>query len=1181
MDALKKIYRIAIPFLFSILVFSCADDIELITEGDSYSIVKGDKVEVHLRVNLNNLGADRVRTRDTNRDNDGVHNPDYLNPEIGGGTLATTLIYQLYDQDENPVALPNPDSSSDIIGLHQVRVDNRQFPYSDIIFTVDNGKEYTMIFWAQSGEKGIGAETRGDWFYDTEDLKNIIVRYDTKNESTGEGQLNNTDSRDAFCAKVKFTGGKPLPEVTLRRVVAQVNIGFTQELWEKLQASNVDIQKSSVWIANVGRRFNLLKNQVELFSSGSATENMEDSPEAADGDEDTGKGGITWPFTMGAYNINTIPAYMEYPEKTDSKVNMLKIGENEYQWVSMCYILAPGETDEEWIDGISFAQDHGSTVDIVNIQFYDKNDVVYNLPLTEMLNVPVKRNYRTNIIVDHLFNATISMDAEIGSDTYDDFGMNSDGVYDGELTDGLSYRASQVPSHWGSGITPGLEFYVSSVHGLKWLADRSNGLDFKLRDIPAWMIKKEGWQNLDDRQKLEAYEKKVWDLLFGTNGEKRALLKGAKGKEYATRNQWGYRMPVTYADCIIYLTNDLDFNDDPEILAEWHGFSSNMSYFNGGNGAFNNSDGEWYMTPNADMSYGDVTESDKNFYYTNSHTNQLHGFRGTFDGQGYTIYNMVINNLNDFYETDEFTGEKKYGPRKLHNAGFICTATDYAVIQDLRLYNAYITGDYNVGGFIGYMGAVDSNPDPLKITNCRFVNSRIEGAEPQRYSPSDDANVGGIGGSLAYNHEIKDCQVVNSDIISTFIGGAFVGIPGNDRTYINNKVYDTNVILTELNNVGTINGAVGRSIWRIGDINDATFFFGAATNIGTSSFNLSHTGDCSINTIYGIKYAPNGSSQSAYPDAKGKSEITNLPLELFPDILTQYSQTVTLQSHITGYARSSKGVAYGLKIDVTGQPQTNTGNLISNDPDGNLITNSASKEWYFKLSGSKYYSKPLDGQQILGEKYERQNVLLVSPGNEREVKGIYICADKSLDYKSSGRHVNIERMIIAGEPSIEYGLYLDNVKDVTLDHVAIYDVKNAFGDGLVPQGASFQTNECDFRGITNVGEGYSKVKFKNTAFNKGSGRTENVVGRLTAKSSATFDGCMFRVDYKIIVDNRDAVLTFKNCICGPPYNQVALTKENFWKYMDSTSENVFTGKVKFGDEEKAYSYDELLEFMPK
>ncbi|MCH5235569.1 MAG: hypothetical protein J1E16_09755 [Muribaculaceae bacterium] len=1179
MKSIKKIYIIVLSLIYGLFVFSCTDGKEMITEGDSYSIIKGSKVEIHLKVNLNNLGYDRLHTRNVNRDNDGVHNPDYLNPKIGGGTLATTLIYQLYDNDGNPVALPNPDSSSDVIGLHQVRVDNRQFPYTDIIFTVDNGKEYTMIFWAQSGEKGIGSETRGDWFYDTEDLKNIIVRYDTMNEETGEGQLNNTDSRDAFCAKVKFTGGQPLPEVTLRRVMAQVNIGFTQELWEKLQASNVEIQKSSIWIANVGRRFNLLKNQVELFSSGNATESLEDKPEATDGEEDTGKGGITWPFTMGAYNINTIPAYMEYPERKESGNNLLKIGNNDYQWISMCYILAPGETEEEWVDGISVANDHGSTVDIVNIQFYDKNGVPYNLPLTELLNVPVKRNYRTNIIVDKLFNATINMDALIGTDSYDDFGMDSDGVYDGELTDGLSYRLSQEPSHW-SGISPGLEFYVSSLHGLKWLADRSNGLDFKLRDIPDWMIKKEGWDNLDNNQKLEAYEKKVWDILFGTNGEKRALLKGALDRSYAERNKWGFRMPVTFADCIIYLTNDLDFNDDPEILRDWHGFSSNMSYFNGDTGTFNNSTGEWYMTPNEDLSFDEVKESDKDFYYTNSHTNHIHGFRGTFDGQGYTIYNMVINNLNDFYETNEFTGEKKYGPRKLHNAGFISTATDYSVIKDLRLYNAYITGDYNIGGFIGYMGNCDGNANPLEITNCRFVNSCIEGAEPQRYSPSDDANVGGIGGSLSYNHKIIDCQVVNSDIISTFIGGAFVGIPGNDRIYQNNKVFDTNVILTELNNVGTINGAVGRSLWRIGDINDATFFFGASTNIGTSSFNISHTGDCSINTFYGIKSAPNGSSQSAYPGANGKSEITNLPLELFPDILTEYSQSITMQSHITGIARINGGVAYGLKIDVTHQPKTYLGSLISNDQNGNLFFDS-SRQWYFTLSGSKYYSNPLEGQQILGEKYERQNVLLVSTNGLTDVKGIYVCAAENMDYNSNFRHVTIEKMIIAGEPSIDYGLYLDNVKDVVLDHVAIYDVKNAFGDGKVPSGASFKTNECDFRGITNVGAGYAEVKFINTAFNKGSGRTENVVGRLNAKSSATFEECMFRVDYKIIAENENVVLTFKNCICGPPYNQVALTKENFWKYMDTSENHSFVGKVKFNDDNNEYSYTDLLKYKPQ
>lgn len=1178
MNPIKNIYAVIVSLLCSVILFACVDEVQMVTEGDSYSIIKGDKVEIHLKVNLDNSGSDRVRTRDVNRENDGVHNPDYLHPGIGGGTLATTLIYQLYDENFNPVALPNPDSSSDLIGLHQVRVDNRKFPYSDIVFTVDNGKEYTMIFWAQSGEDGNEFGTRGDWFYETNDLKNIIVRYDTQNEDTGEGQLNNTDSRDAFCAKIKFIGGKPIPEVTLRRVMSQINIGFTPDLWKKLQGSNVDIQKSSIWIANVGRRFNLLKNQVELFSSGDATESQEDNATPTDGEEDTGKGGITWPFTMGAFNINTIPAYMEYPGRKTQEDNKLKVAGNEYKWISMCYILAPGETEEEWVDNISIANDHGSTVDIVNIQFYDKKGVAYNLPLTELLNVPVKRNYRTNIIIDELFDATITLDAQIGSDTYDDFGVNSEGIYEGELSPGLSYRISETSEN-------GIDFFVSTVHGLKWLADRTNGLDFKIEDIPTWMIEKEGWNKYDvnkddDRMALlSEYENRVVEIIFDRAQAKMLGNNGSLDKRYVPRNKFQYRTPWNFYGCTIYLTNDLDFNDAPESLRkDWHGFSSNVSYYNGGS-----TYGEWFMTEDPTVSeidsnshpiYKEVTESSTVFYYSTSQTNNNNGFRGTFDGQGYTIYNMTIDNRFDYYEYDE-PGNRRYGPRKLHNAAFICTATGDVGIRNLRLYNAYIIGDYNMGGFVGYHAS-----GKLTINNCRFVNSRIEGAEAQRYSPSDDANVGGIAGSLAADHKITNCQVVNSDIISTFIGAAITGIPrGYSKEYSDNSVYDTNIILTELNNVGTIGGQVPRTEWAIGGTKDPSFFFGTndlRTTAGVSSF-----GDCSINAFYGIKYKPNQTeeiSQSAKSGALGSSTVSNVPLELFPDILTEYAQRITMQSHITGKARTATdGMNYGLKIDVSGQPKTNTGILISNDKNGNIEKNNKSV-WYFTLEGSTYNSSPLTGGSDPGDKYTRQNVLLVSADGKDNVKGLYVCAPKLPS--GAERNVTVKSMIIAGEPSMEYGLYLDNVKHMNLDHVAIYDVKNAFGDARVPSGATFKTDECDFRGITNVGKGYGQVFFKNTAFNKGSGKTENVVGRLYAKSSATLDGCMFRVDYKIVVEDKDAVLTFKNCMCGPPYNQVNLTKENFWKYMDSSDQHPFVGKVKFGDDSTLYTFEELSRFQP-
>lgn len=1192
MRYLKKRYTILFSLILSVLFYSCVDDMELITEGDSYSIIKGDKVEVHLRVNLDNSGSDRVRTRDTDRSNDGIHNPDYSDPGIGHGTLATTLIYQLFDEDGEAVALPNPDSSQDIIGLHQVRVENRKFPYSDIVFTVDNGKEYTMIFWAQSGEDGNNSDdsetkegnngnkhnTKGDWYYDTDDLKNILVRYDSQNID-GRGQWNNTDSRDAFCAKVKFTGGQPLPEVTLKRVVAQINVGFTQTLWEKLQRSNIDIKKSSIWIANVGRRFNLYKNQVELFSNGDESEDGISKPE-----DNTGQGGITWPFTMGSFTSHEIPAYMEYPDRNNTEDIMLQIGDEKYHWVSMCYILAPGETDEEWVNGISVPHDHGSTVDIVSLQFFDSNDVAYNLPLTSLSNIPVKRNYRTNILVDDLFNATVSMDAQIGPDTYDDFGYSDGAIIDGELTPGLTYKELEGVSHWGDAYSNGFAFYVSSLQGLKWLADRSNGLDFRLKDIPDWMIKKEGWQDLNDQEKLKAYEKKILDLFFNKN---RALLKNARGKEYAFRNQWGYRMPITFDDCIIYLTNDLDFNDDQEIKESWHGFSCNMSYYNGEQK--NDNAAQWYMTSSRNpLEYEEVTGTEGYFQYSNSQTNDPHGFKGTIDGQGYTIYNMVINNLADFNEYSEMTGDI-YGPRKLHNSAFVCTASANATIKDLRLYNAYIKGDYNIGGFVGYY----KGERPLTLSNCRFVNSRIEGAEPQRYSPSDDANVGGIAGSLASHHTIEGCQVINCDIISTFIGAAFVGISGvrgdnMQRNYSNNRVYDTNVVLSEFNNIGTYNGAVERSTWSVSDSSDPSFFFGTNATSDISGF-YPNTGDCSINTFYGIKYSPLTTSsgadipQSANITGDGKSYISKVPLELFPDIYTEYAQEVKLQSHIIGKARQTDGVNYGLKIDISGQPKTRTRKLISIKDDGTLDQDNskdADPFWKFTLSSDIYKSQPLEGQiQQLGEKFSRQHVILVSPKNLNNVKGVYICAPELP--KNAVRHVTIKDVIIAGEPSVEYGLYLDNVKEMYLDHVAIYDVKHAFGSKNIPQDATFTTYECDFRGITNIGPGYKNVLFENTDFNKGSGRTENIIGRLYAESSATLKKCIFRVDYKIVVKNKDAVLTFEDCLCGPPYNQISLTKENFWKYMDSTSSEPFLGKVKFSGDSKEYTYEELLSFKPQ
>ena len=204
-----------------------------------------------------------------------------------------------------------------------------------------SGMTYDLLFWAQNKEAGC---------YDTNNLKEVKVSYNG---------VANDERRDAFYgARIGFeaTGLATSETIKLYRPFAQINFGSAPNDWAKAQPFiTKGGLKSQVTMTNVPVKFNVYKGDV-LAEKADVTFTYALSPAS----EDT-------------YS-NDVLTYKDANDPT--KVY-------EYGWVAMNYVLAPKSE---------------SSMDNVTAYFvHDKNDENSAL-VKEVLNVPFKQNYRTNIL---------------------------------------------------------------------------------------------------------------------------------------------------------------------------------------------------------------------------------------------------------------------------------------------------------------------------------------------------------------------------------------------------------------------------------------------------------------------------------------------------------------------------------------------------------------------------------------------------------------------------------------------------------------------------------------------------------------------------------------------------------------------------------------------------------------
>ncbi|MCH5306458.1 MAG: hypothetical protein J1E37_00155 [Prevotella sp.] len=681
------------------LTTSCSDDM-------SMASASGDTQKVTFSLGLEG----QMQTSSSRRAPDIIGGDDYnaQNTRISDGTRATHLIMEVYTAEGEPYSFYEATERANGRPNRLVR-EAAQFPITDISVTLEKDKDYRVVFWA---------DTPDNPYYDTDNLRNIGIRYDVVESDMKTGQLNNDELRDAFCFSDNLLStdlsSSQTRDITLRRPLAQINVGTTQKDWDAVM-ENYPIKESKITINYVGNRFDLVADK--------AVVNGMDGRTTAD------------------YQYATIPSLLTEISgreiKEENRALQVKVKANEdgtfsnsdepesYKWLSMCYILVP----EDGGDGV---------VDITEIKFKTKDDSEL-MPFEKGLtNVPVKRNYRTNII-GSVFTKTETFTVELDQNFAGDFNnLNLQG-WDGEIADGLAYQAKEGYSKYGTSFRSGLNFYVSSAKGLQWLADRSNREPLAAKDIP-------GWFSGD----LDAYKKFVYAII-----DKRTFIDNG-----VTEARFNNNDPWTYDECTIYLTKDINWKAEM---------------------------GDEAFRPFS-MRHGITGGSSVEHKGT---------FKGEFDGQGHTISNLKIDTRSNddppsngafiAAATDDATIKNLrlyaadikaswnvggFVGRYAYSNGTHTIKMENCILENSEIY-AEIghspSNDANIGGLIGATG-------PSTIKNCHIINTKLESTYI----------AGGLFGICFGNSTVEDCSISDVAIVINEMNADIY----NTGAYVRNALYN-------------------------------------------------------------------------------------------------------------------------------------------------------------------------------------------------------------------------------------------------------------------------------------------------------------------------------------------------------------------------------------------------------
>lgn len=336
----------------------------------------------------------------------------------------TYKIVEKFGSDDNPFNEDSIPAGQNILKLTRDEINAKTITVKG----VERGKTYRIVCWAQSSQSKA---------YNTADLSKIAVSY--------ENAVNNDEFRDAFTASeeiyVQNEGNDR--KIILKRPFAQINVGTTGYDYEgvaALKPAPVSYTKSKVTLKGAATCFDAVKSKAVVNTEYPLTENitfaMSTIPAFINLEEEELS-------TLGFRAYDTAKRYIEKIEDNDTvwtaaydadkehflHVNFQKATDGYMSWdqylghkrnddgfspdsiifanrdlkyLSMCYVLVPEATDLR-----NQAVSYGSVLDYFKCELEgidpETKEPIEDIFNFELYNVPVQRNWRTNITSRSLF----------------------------------------------------------------------------------------------------------------------------------------------------------------------------------------------------------------------------------------------------------------------------------------------------------------------------------------------------------------------------------------------------------------------------------------------------------------------------------------------------------------------------------------------------------------------------------------------------------------------------------------------------------------------------------------------------------------------------------------------------------------------------------------------------------
>lgn len=357
-------------------VFGCGQD----PAGDVVQPSDDNMVTVSFSVSLEDGSVTRAASE--------PQPPAVPSGNISSGRGADMLVCAVYDNDGRLLAqYGDADSNGQIVvkgvGGWPVEVPIR----------LVRGQQYKIAFWAQNS-----ACTA----YTTSDLRNVTVDY---------GRMdcpNNDETRDAFCKTEPLTAvADGLRGVVLNRPFAQINVGVRKRDYEGASLNGCRIVESKIRIDNVATCFDVVTNDVDTspgklqsvefaFATIPAFANMKSAAGEQQIPEEKYDEASSDSYYNGlpAYDGPAAEEFLYVDLNRDGKYNPYDDEANPeiFKYLSMSYILVA--------DRIVGTSTYGTTLDRVQLYFKSRDDSREIIAVDDrsLSNVPVQRNWRTNII---------------------------------------------------------------------------------------------------------------------------------------------------------------------------------------------------------------------------------------------------------------------------------------------------------------------------------------------------------------------------------------------------------------------------------------------------------------------------------------------------------------------------------------------------------------------------------------------------------------------------------------------------------------------------------------------------------------------------------------------------------------------------------------------------------------